>query len=69
MKKIIISLFIIFLITCACITVNAQPDPGSGGGGSPVGGGAPVGSGVIGLICLGISYGLFKMHKQKTRTP
>jgi len=68
MKKIAISLSILLSICCIDISVKAQPDPGSGGGGSPVGGSAPIGSGVISLICLGVSYGLYKAYKQKSKS-
>ena len=69
MKKAIIGILIILLMCCVGLSVEGQPNPGGGGGGAPVGGGAPIGSGIISLICLGVSYALIKAYKRKTRTP
>ena len=42
---------------------NGGNIPGSENG--PVGGGAPIGSGVIILLVLGGSYGVFKLYKNR----
>ncbi|MCD4679097.1 MAG: hypothetical protein K8S00_01800 [Bacteroidales bacterium] len=63
MKKLLIIILLTLSFWCAGTYVYAQPNPSNGSGGSPVGG-APVGSGIISLICLGLSYGFMKTLKK-----
>ena len=63
MKKLIIILIVLLTFLVSFHELNAQPNPGSGSGGAPVGKSAPVGSGIIGMICLGFIYGILKKSK------
>jgi len=67
MKRKIFAILIVLSLMVFNTIINAQPDPGSGGGGSPVGGSAPIGSGIISLLCLGFLYGLMKIYAIRKR--
>ncbi len=49
---------------------QAQPNPGTNAGGSPVGGGpiggsAPIGNGIVLLLTMAIGYGSKKMYNAR----
>ncbi|MDA3944054.1 MAG: hypothetical protein PF694_11010 [Bacteroidetes bacterium] len=67
MKKIILKLSLITILSLTSTALLAQGppdppgDPGSGGG--PVGGSAPIGGGIAILLSLGAAYGGRKVYK------
>jgi hypothetical protein len=69
MKKAVLTISLLIVISLSSVTYS-QPPPGGGSGGSPVGGAAPVGSGLISLVLMGVSYGLVRLrsnNKEETK--
>ena len=71
MKKRIIQIIVAGAFVVAPLCMFAQPNPGGGSGGDPVGGDpigggggqAPIGGGVVLLITLASGYGLKKVYE------
>lgn len=64
-KKIILSIAIIFFTSFSFAQMLAPEDPGGepGGGDDPIGGGAPISGGITVLLSLGLAYGGTKLYK------
>ena len=63
MKKIILTLSILFIAVMPLLADDpAPPPPGGGTNGPPIGGGAPIGSGIAILLSLGAAWGGKKVY-------
>ncbi|MCB2219338.1 MAG: hypothetical protein KQI35_03005 [Bacteroidetes bacterium] len=70
MKKVIINLAILFVITITTVSAQLPPHPNGGvsptAGNTPVGGGASIGGGLIILISLGMGYAMKKIYSLRS---
>jgi hypothetical protein len=70
MKKVMINLAILFVITIGSLTAQLPPHPNGGNspnaGNTPVGGAASIGGGLIILVSLGMGYTMKKIYSLRS---